>query len=160
MILKSNSFLFYYQTAIGTLGIAEENGKLTHVNINTQKLPIGYIQQETPLLAEAARQINEYLSGRRKEFNLPLAPKGTPFQTKVWAALQTIPYGETATYKDIALKVGSPLGFRAVGMANNKNPIGIVIPCHRVIGCNGKLVGYAGGLDVKAKLLDLEQTHK
>ena len=79
---------------------------------------------------------------------------------KVWAALQTIPYGETATYKDIAVKVASPLGCRAVGMANNKNPIGIIVPCHRVIGSNGKLIGYAGGLDIKAKLLNLEQQYK
>lgn len=158
--MSNNSFIFYYQTVIGTLGIAEADGKLTHVNICSRKWPADCIEQETPLLAEAAHQIKEYLAGQRKEFNLPLAPQGTPFQLKVWAALQTIPYGETATYKDIAVKVGSPLGCRAVGMANNKNPIGIVIPCHRVVGSNGKLVGYAGGLDIKAKLLNLEQINK
>ena len=158
--MNNQKFIAFYPTIIGTLGIAEENGKLTHVNINADKWPTDYIEQETPLLADAARQIKEYLAGQRKKFNLPRAPKGTAFQLKVWAALQNIPYGETASYKDIALKVGSPLGFRAVGMANNKNPIGIIIPCHRVIGSNGRLIGYAGGLDIKANLLNLEQKHK
>jgi len=160
LILQNKQFVFFYQTVIGTLAIAEENGKITHVNVSQAKRPIAAEEKETPLLAEAAKQIQEYLSGARKVFLLPLAPQGTDFQKKVWQALQTIPYGETVTYKDIAVKIGSPLGCRAVGMANNKNPIGIIIPCHRVIGSNGKLVGYAGGLDVKARLLNLEQINK
>jgi len=160
MLWENILFIAYYQTNIGKIGIAEEDGSLTHVNINPQKWPAGCFEQETPLLAEAARQIKEYLAGKRKTFNLPLSPKGTAFQMKVWAALQTIPYGETATYKDIAVKVASTLGCRAIGMANNKNPIGIIVPCHIVIGSNGKLIGYAGGLDIKAKLLNLEQQYK
>lgn len=152
--------IFFYETLIGTIGIAEDNGKITHVNISQTKWPNDAVEKETPILKEAAKQLNEYFAGTRKVFTLPLAPKGTPFQLKVWAALQTIPYGETATYKEIAIKAGSPFGCRAVGMANNKNPIGIVVPCHRVIGTNGKLVGYAGGLEVKAKLLNLEAVNK
>ena len=88
---------------------------------------------------------------------MPLAPKGTPFQQKVWAALQEIPYGETRSYKEIAAMVGNEKACRAVGMANNRNPLPIFIPCHRVVGTNGKLVGYAGGLDVKTFLLELEK---
>lgn len=152
--------IFHYQTSIGVIGIAEEGGKITHVTISPAKWPNDAVEKETPILKEAAKQINDYLAGKRKEFQLPLAPKGTTFQQKVWAVLQTIPYGETATYKEVAIKTGSPLGFRAVGMANNKNPIGIIVPCHRVIGCNGKLVGYAGGLEVKSKLLELEACYK
>ena len=97
MLWENILFIAYYQTNIGKIGIAEEDGSLTHVNINPQKWPAGCFEQETPLLAEAARQIKEYLAGKRKTFNLPLSPKGTAFQMKVWAALQTIPYGETAT---------------------------------------------------------------
>ncbi len=112
---------------------------------------------ETPLIREAAKQLKEYLSGKRKTFDLSLDPEGTPFQKAVWKTLTGIPYGETRTYKDIAERIGNPKACRAVGMANNKNPIAILIPCHRVIGAGGKLVGYAGGLDIKKKLLDLEK---
>jgi methylated-DNA-[protein]-cysteine S-methyltransferase len=102
-------------------------------------------------------QLNEYFSGSRKSFDLKLNLTGTNFQKKVWEALGNIPYGETKSYKEIAIEVGSPKAFRAVGSANNKNPIPIIIPCHRVIGKNGKLVGFAGGLHLKEKLLQLEQ---
>ncbi len=111
---------------------------------------------ETPLIQEAAKQLKEYLKGKRKAFDLPLAPEGTPFQKAVWQALTGIPYGETRTYREIAETAGKPKACRAVGMANNKNPIAILIPCHRVIGADGKLTGYAGGLDIKEKLLGLE----
>ena len=93
----------------------------------------------------------------RRDFTLPLAPEGTPFQQKVWEALRTIPYGETRTYKEIAIQIGHNQSFRALGMANNRNPIVVVVPCHRVIGYDGKLTGYAGGLDVKEQLLELER---
>ena len=116
----------------------------------------GLTISETPLLTEAAKQLLEYFSGNRTSFDLPLAPSGTEFQQKVWQALQTIPYGETWSYKKVAEAIGNPKASRAVGMANNKNPIAIMIPCHRVIGANGKLVGYAGGLDIKSTLLELE----
>lgn len=111
----------------------------------------------SPLQREVDKQMREYFEGKRKEFDLPLRPEGTVFQKKVWNALLEIPFGETRSYQDIANAVGSPKACRAVGMANHQNPIIIVIPCHRVIGKNGKLVGYGGGLSMKEKLLLLEK---
>ena len=110
----------------------------------------------TPLLQSACRQLTEYFEGKRRHFELPLAPKGTPFQHAVWQALQTIPHGEHRSYKDIALLINNPRAMRAVGLANSRNPIAIIIPCHRVVGANGKLVGYAGGIERKSWLLQLE----
>lgn len=107
-------------------------------------------------LPEVRRQLSEYFAGRRREFDLPLAPRGTDFQQRVWRELLAIPFGEIRTYADIARALGQPTATRAVGNANGKNPIGIVIPCHRVIGSNGTLTGYAGGLPVKQYLLELE----
>lgn len=101
--------------------------------------------------------MDEYFNRKRKNFDLPLAPKGTEFQKKVWEELRKIPYSKTCSYKDIAIKLGNEMCCRAVGMANNKNPIAIFIPCHRVIGANGKLVGYAGGLSIKERLLEIEK---
>lgn len=108
---------------------------------------------------EAARQLEAYFSGKLKSFDLKLAPEGTAFQKSVWKALCEIPYGETRTYKDIAASIGKPKAYRAVGLANNRNPIAIIVPCHRVIGSNGKLTGYASGLDVKEFLLKLEENN-
>lgn len=105
----------------------------------------------------AFKQIGEYLNGQRQTFDFSYELHGTEFQKKVWEALRQIPYGETRTYKDIATVVGNPKASRAVGMANHKNPLMIVVPCHRVIGTGGKLVGYAGGLDMKKALLELER---
>lgn len=102
------------------------------------------------------KELQEYFSGERRDFSFPLDMRGTPFQLKCWRALLEIPYGETRTYADIARAVGRPKGFRAVGLANNRNPIAIVVPCHRVIASDGTLCGYGGGLDLKRKLLDLE----
>ena len=107
--------------------------------------------------AAARRQLEEYFAGERTDFDLPLAPVGTPFQQDVWRALREIPYGVTTSYAAIAVRIGRPSAVRAVGAANGRNPIGLVVPCHRVIGANGKLVGYAGGLDRKAWLLDHER---
>ena len=104
-------------------------------------------------------EIIKYLNGELKRFTMPIYFKGTHFQESVWKELLNIPYGETRTYKELAEKVGSPKGFRAVGGALNKNPIGIIVPCHRVIGSNGKLVGFAGGLDMKSRLLNLEKNN-
>ena len=101
--------------------------------------------------------MREYFAGRRKSFNLRLAPEGTPFQLQVWEQLQAIPYGRTISYGELACRIGNPSASRAVGLANGSNPIAIVIPCHRVIGANGKLTGFGGGLDVKEKLLALER---
>jgi methylated-DNA-[protein]-cysteine S-methyltransferase len=148
--------LFYYETQIGKIGIVDNRIAIIHVcfgEIGSKDVNIC----ETPLLKKASEQIQEYLNGKRKEFDLPLAPQGTEFQQRVWKALQDIPHGKTNSYKDIAIIIGNIKASRAVGMANNKNPIPILIPCHRVIGANGKLVGYAGGLELKEKLLKIER---
>lgn len=107
--------------------------------------------------AEATRQLKAYFAGRLKSFTLAVDPGGTPFQSRVWRALQEIPYGETISYGEVARRIGDPKAVRAVGLANGANPISIVIPCHRVIGANGALVGYGGGLPMKRALLALEQ---
>jgi methylated-DNA-[protein]-cysteine S-methyltransferase len=110
------------------------------------------------VLAEAGKQLREYFAGRRTEFDLPLAPEGTPFQRSVWRCLQEIPYGETISYAELAKRVGNPKASRAVGSANGKNRIAIIIPCHRVIAADGTLGGFGGGLPTKLKLLDLERS--
>ncbi|OAA90445.1 methylated-DNA--[protein]-cysteine S-methyltransferase [Clostridium ljungdahlii] len=148
--------VFYYETKIGKIGIAENGKAITHISFGKMNLQDICIN-ETPLLKNAGNQLQEYLEGKRKKFDLPLEPQGTEFQKKVWNALQEIPYGKTFSYKDVAQNIGNIKACRAVGMANNKNPIPICIPCHRVIGSNGKLVGYAGGLDIKEKLLEIEK---
>ncbi len=110
----------------------------------------------SPLLRRAGEQLTAYFEGRRKTFSLPLAPVGTPFQRRVWAELERIPYGETLSYSQLARRAGRPRAIRAAGAANGKNPISIVIPCHRVVGKDGSLTGYGGGLETKRALLDLE----
>lgn len=146
---------FYENTPVGKLCIGERNGAITRVT--WQQLPKEWVLEETELIRKCKQELDEFFEGKRRTFNLPLAPEGTAFQKKVWDALREIPYGQTRTYKDIAIAVDSPKGFRAVGMANNKNPIAIIVPCHRVIGTNGKLVGYAAGMEIKTWLLALEQ---
>ena len=108
------------------------------------------------VLDDAVRQLDAYFAGELREFDLPLRPHGTPFQIAVWSALREVPYGETRSYADIARRIGRPTAVRAVGRANGQNPLAIVVPCHRVIGTDGSLTGYAGGLDMKRALLDLE----
>ena len=149
--------IFFYDTPVGKLIIGEENGSITRVTWT--QLPKNYLQEETELILKCKHQLDEYFAGKRTSFDLPLAPKGTTFQQKVWSALQEIPYGTVCTYKDIAVAIGNPKGCQAVGGANGKNPIAIIIPCHRVIGKNGKLVGYAGGMENKKFLLELEKSH-
>ncbi len=148
----------YYckNTKIGYLTITEENSAINCVLFGKQNPGGDFIL--TPLINNAFNQIEEYLEGKRKEFDIEINPKGTDFQKMVWNELLKIPYGETRSYKDIAARVNNPKGSRAVGMANNKNPIPIIIPCHRVIGSNGKLTGYAGGVNIKEKLLRIEQS--
>lgn len=152
----------FYDTSIGRIGIAENGKAITDLwfadksdscKVNLQQAEVG----ETPLLKKAAAQLTEYFDGMRREFDLPLAIEGTEFQTAVWKALLTIPYGETRSYGDIAQLIGNSKACRAVGMANNRNRIAIIVPCHRVIGANGKLVGYGGGLELKERLLALEK---
>lgn len=157
------------ETPVGLLTLTESDGALVRIAFGGEgargaggaseeycEERAGGECDEAPLLDEAARQLEEYFTGRRREFDLPLAPAGTPFQCAVWAALRGIPYGETRSYKQIASAVGRPAACRAVGMANHRNPLPIVIPCHRVVGASGALTGYAGGLDIKRKLLAVE----
>lgn len=113
-----------------------------------------------PTLIETERQLNEYFLGKRTEFSIPLDLKGTEFQLRVWRGLLTIPFGETRSYGELAKQIKSPKASRAVGGANNKNPVSIIVPCHRVIGANGALIGFGGGLDIKEKLLNLERDHR
>lgn len=147
---------FIYDTPIGKIGISENSVAITNVYFYDDANEYNEELIETPLLKEAAKQLHEYFEGKRKNFNLPITFEGTDFQKSVWKALQDIPYGETRTYKEIAVEIGNEKACRAVGMANNKNPITIMVPCHRVIGTNGKLVGYAGGLKTKEYLLEIE----
>lgn len=149
-------FAYVYSSPIGDLTIAEKKGFLTAVAFGAA-IPDGYSRCNTSLIRQTAAQLKEYFAGCRKQFDLPLAPEGTAFQQKVWAALQTIPYGATVSYLDIAVQIGNARACRAVGMANHNNPVSIIIPCHRVIGKDGSLVGYGGGLDIKTQLLKLEQ---
>jgi len=149
-------YSFTYETMIGKITITECDSQLMSIDFgepNTKQLNIA----ETPFIKEVRKELEEYFKGTRKTFQLPLALKGTPFQQKVWQVLMTIPYGETMTYKQVAEAIGNPKACRAAGMANNRNQIPIIIPCHRVIGSNGKLVGYAGGLHIKEKLLEMEE---
>ena len=150
-------YSFSYQTPVGRIWLAEENGALSDLSFG----PVSASEeQETPVLRLAAGQLEEYFAGGRQKFDLPLNAQGTLFQKSVWAALQDIPYGGTCSYGDIAAAVGNKKACRAVGMANNKNPLPIFIPCHRVIGANGNLTGYGGGLDIKRALLALEQKYQ
>jgi methylated-DNA-[protein]-cysteine S-methyltransferase len=147
---------------IGSLTLVAEAGELTALYMDAQQhrpdeasLGVPGDPDAAPFAA-AARQLADYFAGRLTEFDLPLAPAGTAFQRRVWAALQTIPYGQTWSYAQLAEKIGQATAVRAVGLANGRNPIALVIPCHRVIGSDGKLTGYGGGLDRKRFLLDLE----
>ena len=138
------------------MALGEEAGALVRLWLPGDPTP-RLMPHETPLLAEGRRQLLDYLEGRRQPFDLPLAPQGTPFQLRVWAALQDVPYGQTRTYAQMARAVGCPRGCRAVGMACRANPIPILIPCHRVTAANGGPGGYAGGPELKQALLALEQ---
>jgi methylated-DNA-[protein]-cysteine S-methyltransferase len=152
--------MFFYDTTIGKIGISENGKAVTNIYFENESLENKVQLVETPLIKNAFEQIKEYLNGKRKTFDFPIELIGTEFQKSVWRALQEIPYGETKTYKEIAIAIGNEKACRAVGMANNKNPLPIVIPCHRVIGANGKLVGYAGGLNIKENLIKIENKLK
>lgn len=155
-----------YQSPIGTLCIREENGAIVQLYLEQNseinkvckdeiEIPI-----ETEVLKKARIELDEYFDGKRTTFDLPIRLSGTVFQMQVWKALQEIPYGTTCSYGEIAKKIGNPKACRAVGGANNKNQILIVVPCHRVIGTDGKLVGFGAGLMAKQYLLELERQHK
>jgi methylated-DNA-[protein]-cysteine S-methyltransferase len=145
----------YVHSPVGMWLIGEEGNSICQVDfVGDIEPPIG--KPSSPLLEQAVEQLGDYFQGQRKTFSLPYHVKGTPFQEAVWRALCEIPYGKTCSYQDIAKKVGRPKAMRAVGGANHRNPISILIPCHRVIGQDGGLVGYGGGLEAKKFLLDLE----
>jgi methylated-DNA-[protein]-cysteine S-methyltransferase len=150
--------IFFYDTMIGQIGIAENGFGITNIFLHNSKIPDDLQLKETELLKETINQLNDYFAGRRISFNLPLDfQSGTEFEKYVWMYLKTIPYGETRSYKEIAQLVGRVNAFRAVGSACKKNPIAIVIPCHRVIGSDGGLTGYGGGINIKQMLLSLEK---
>jgi len=150
----------FVETNIGRIGIAEEGQCLTHLFFSDKKSPANAVEQRTPFLRTVAQEIEEYLTGKRTEFTVPFKLSGTDFQLSVWQALLTIPYGETRSYRDIAEQIGNVKACRAVGMANHWNPIAIIVPCHRVIGADGSLTGFGGGLDLKQQLLELEKQPK
>ncbi|MGN0729217.1 methylated-DNA--[protein]-cysteine S-methyltransferase [Treponema sp.] len=144
---------YCYKTPIGYLTIGDNGSAITKIQLEKTE----NTGEESALAKKAHEQLSEYFQGKRREFNLPLEMKGTEFQKKVWQELLKIPYGSTCSYKDIAIRIGNENAVRAVGGANNKNAIMIVVPCHRVVGISGALTGYACGLDIKKHLLDLEK---
>lgn len=147
-------------TAFGDFTIVADDAAVTAVHYPAAEPADSWGQpallENHPVLAEAAAQLRDFLAGERTDFNLPLRPAGTEFQLQAWAALLQIPYGQTLSYIEQAVVIGRPSAVRAVGAANGRNPIPVVIPCHRVVGSTGSLTGYAGGVELKARLLDLE----
>ena len=143
------------KSPLGPLFLAVSGQGLLSLEFGRGKVHPGWVESEEKV-APAARQLAEYFAGRRREFDLPLDLRGTDFQKCCWRELSKIPYGETRSYADIARAIGNPLAVRAVGLANGQNPIAIIVPCHRVIGSDGSLTGYGGGLEAKRKLLELE----
>ena len=150
-----------FASRLGEVLIAADNEKLRWLSFTSGRTAVtpgaDWVEDERdPLLGEAKRQITSYFGRRRARFELPLDPRGTPFQKRVWKKLLAIPYGKTLAYSELARRLGKPTAFRAVGAANGQNPISVIIPCHRLIGKNGSLTDYGGGLDRKRKLLELE----
>ena len=160
------SHSLYYQTPVGWIRLAENKSATAITHLLYVKEPVEEKASfaagsadgpPSPLLRQALEELQEYFAGTRRAFTLPLEPAGTAFEQTVWSALRTIPYGETRSYRQIAQQIGRPAACRAVGRANGRNPISLFIPCHRVIGADGRLTGYAGGLDAKQRLLELER---
>lgn len=153
----------YLETPVGKLLLVMRREGLSHLLFDKPRYDIRIEpdwKRDAAALADARAQLNAYFAGSLTDFDLPLAPSGTPFQQAVWRELLTIPYGETTSYGDIARRVADVSASRAVGAANGQNPIAIIVPCHRVVGANGTLTGYGGGLPRKKFLLDLEQRHR
>lgn len=154
--------LFYFRTPspVGPLFLAASSKGLVRLEFEDRMLKINpgttHLWESKSALVPYLHELNEYFAGERREFSLPLDLRGTEFQLACWQALREIPYGETRSYRDIAEAIGHPHAYRAVGMSNNRNPVAIIVPCHRVIASSGSLCGYGGGLDIKRKLLDLE----
>ena len=150
----------YFDSPIGPLLIAGHAEAIMRISFPKDGKPLppdaGWMESALGPIGETILQLGEYFAGRRREFDLPLAPAGTSFQKSVWQQLREVPYGVTISYGELAKRVGNPKASRAVGAANGKNPLPIVVPCHRVIGSNGKLVGFGGGLPIKERLLEIE----
>jgi len=150
----------HVSSPVGPLLVAGDQKAIKYISFPTGKTTIQpdstWVQDGEPL-QEAIKQLEDYFEGKQKQITFPIAPEGTPFQQKVWKALQEIPYGKTVSYGAIARKIGNPKASRAVGAANGKNPIPIIIPCHRVVGSTGQLTGFGGGIPTKKILLELEQ---
>jgi AraC family transcriptional regulator of adaptative response/methylated-DNA-[protein]-cysteine methyltransferase len=160
-----------FDSLLGKMVMVARNNHICRIDFETlsyqpfdskalERKGLRIVEQETEVLAEAQRQLEEYFGGKRFEFDLPLAPEGTTFQQQAWQALREIPYGETRSYQQQAERLGDARFARAVGHANGRNPISIIVPCHRVLGKNGKLTGFASGVDKKAKLLELETRYR
>ena len=147
------TFSTQFSSTVGPLTLEGDDHALTRVGFGEPAAPQG----DATAVAEAAIQLEQYFAGERTEFDLDVEVDGTPFERRVWDAVRAIPYGETATYADIARRIGRPSAFRAVGRANGRNPVAVIVPCHRVIGSDGSLTGYAGGIEMKRALLDLER---
>jgi len=163
-MFKGERILYYdfFETGlIGTLTLVGDEAGLRHIKLEKEKNPIiirDDWKKKPDFFASLKAQLRAYFKCELKHFNIPLAPVGTPFQLKVWQALRNIPYGELVSYKTIAKAIGNPKAVRAVGGANGKNPIPIIVPCHRVIGSDGSLTGFGGGLQTKKRLIDLERS--
>ena len=150
-------YRYTFPSPIGSLTLCEQNNAIVKLAFDNESMVLTAQEAQTELLKNAAKQLDEYFAGIRTAFDLPLHPNGTEFQRSVWSALTNISYGQTKTYGAIAREIMNPNAARAVGNANNRNPIPIIIPCHRVIGASGDLVGYGGGLQRKQFLIDVEQ---
>ncbi|MGE0595406.1 MAG: methylated-DNA--[protein]-cysteine S-methyltransferase [Hyphomonadaceae bacterium] len=147
-----------HQTPVGVLTLISNGAALTHVEFENPRYAYAPAPRgDDKVLTKARRELDAYFEGKLKAFSVPVAPQGTDFQRRCWAALQAIPYGVTRSYGEQAAAIGAPKASRAVGLANGRNPVSIIIPCHRVIGANGALTGYGGGMERKRLLLDLEQ---
>ena len=147
------TFSTQFSSTVGPLTLEGDDHALTRVGFGEPAAPRG----DAGALAEAAIQLEQYFAGERTEFDLDVEVEGTPFERRVWDEVRAIPYGETATYAEIARRIGRPSACRAVGRANGRNPVAVIVPCHRVIGSDGSLTGYAGGIEMKRALLDLER---
>lgn len=162
MKIPDKVFFWFMQSPLGSLLLTANEESLTGVYMGREQgmtTEEGWFKQERPVLKEAEKQLSAYFSGKLRSFNLPICLKGTPFQMSVWEALKGIPYGSTVSYGAIADLIGNPKAVRAVGYANGRNPIPIIIPCHRVIGADGSLTGYESGLDKKDWLLKHEEKY-
>ncbi|MDR3181410.1 MAG: methylated-DNA--[protein]-cysteine S-methyltransferase [Planctomycetaceae bacterium] len=156
------SAIYYtvFSTAAGKMTLTEERSVLIFADFGVHCRRSDAEERATPFLRKVEKQLKEYFDGKRQIFDIPVILNGTPFQTAVWNVLRKIPFGKTRSYKDVAVRLGNPQSCRAVGSAIHRNPVSIIVPCHRVIGSDGSLTGYAGGLDVKRFLLEHERTQQ